>query len=187
MTLPPSIETVTVVADYRTAITGSGVGGSVRFSLVAARSYPLENITLVASETFPLVNGVLAPTVIPVGEYVVAEQFIGGRRYFYNFTENMDLTDIVSVPSSLPDYELLARGPQGEQGPQGLPGSGNVFQHTQSVVASTWSVTHNLGHYPIVSVLTISGEVVYPDVTFPTINTASIIFASPTAGMAVFV
>lgn len=187
MTLPPSIETVHVVADFRTAITGSGVGGSVRFSLVAPRAYPTENITLVASETFALVNGQLASTPIPKGEYVVAEQFIGGRRYFYDFQADTDLTDIVSVPSALPDYELLARGPAGPTGPQGPPGSGTAFQHNQSSPASTWSVTHNLGHYPTVAVLAASGEVIYPDVTFPTVNTATILFASPATGTAVFV
>lgn len=189
MTLPPSIEAVTVVADFRTAITGSGVGGSVRFSLVAPRSYPLENITLVASETFALVDGVLEPTIIPVGEYVVAEQFIGGRRYFYNFVEDIDLTDIVSVPSNLPDYEQLARGPAGPEGPQGPigpPGSGASFVHDQTTPSASWVVTHGLGYYPAITILDDSDDVVITDIRHNSVTQVTITFASPFVGRAVF-
>lgn len=189
MTLPPSIETVYVVADFRTAITGSGVGGSVRFSLVAPRSYPTENIVLVASETFPLVDGELPPTPIPKGEYVVAEQFIGGRRYFYNFQEDIDLTDIVSVPSQPPNYELLARGPQGEQGiagPPGPPGSGASFVHDQTAASASWVVDHGLGYYPAITILDDESRMVITDIEHNSVTQVTITFASPFVGKAVF-
>jgi hypothetical protein len=62
------------------------------------------------------------------------------------------------------------QGPVGPQGPQGPPGSGGGgaagFTHNQGTPAATWTITHNLGYFPNVTVedsggSTVEGELVH--------------------------
>ena len=64
----------------------------------------------------------------------------------------------------------------------GPPGPSCV--HIQSSAASVWSVTHNLGYYPAITVIDTDGHVVYADIQHTDINNAIITFPVPTLGTA---
>lgn len=60
-----------------------------------------------------------------------------------------------------------------------------TFQHVQSVAASTWIITHDLGAEPDVTVVTTAGVVALTEVTFVDLNTVSLFFNSgPQTGTA---
>jgi hypothetical protein len=60
------------------------------------------------------------------------------------------------------------------------------YTHTQSVAGTSWSITHNLGFEPSVSVL-ISNSLVYAQVTHTTVNSLNITFSSAQSGKAYLV
>lgn len=86
--------------------------------------------------------------------------------------------------------DLGPTGPQGqigETGPQGPPGQGATtlsFSFEQQSDSSTWSITHNLGYRPSVTVqdygkITIEGEIEHLD-----INNLVVRFSVPVSGYA---
>lgn len=58
------------------------------------------------------------------------------------------------------------------------------YVHVQSSAATTWTITHNLKMYPSVTVVDSGGTHVMGDVTYTTLNTASVSFTSPFSGKA---
>jgi hypothetical protein len=91
----------------------------------------------------------------------------------------------VSQGPSGPQGATGATGPQGPQGPQGIQGeSGGFYTHTQSVSASTWTITHNLGYHPAVSVVDNGENVVIGDVTYVSANALTISFSASFGGKA---
>lgn len=72
------------------------------------------------------------------------------------------------------------------RGPDNSASSGSaLYQHTQSVVATQWTIPHNLGHYPAgVAVRLNSGDIVIPDRDDLDINTVVLSFIVPAAGIA---
>ena len=64
-----------------------------------------------------------------------------------------------------------------------LPLSGN-YSHTQSVSSATWTITHNLGYRPAVSVVDSGGNHVIGDVNYISTNSLTISFSSPFGGSA---
>lgn len=77
-------------------------------------------------------------------------------------------------------------GPPGPPGPIGPPGSGTGFSytHTQSALASTWVVVHNLGAHPSATVVDTGDSVVLPDVHYDSVNQLTLTFGAPTSGKA---
>jgi hypothetical protein len=70
-------------------------------------------------------------------------------------------------------------------GPAGPPGNGEVqYTHTQAVASATWTVNHNLGYRPAVSVLSVGGALMLAEVIHISANQAQVFFDSPTAGQA---
>lgn len=60
-----------------------------------------------------------------------------------------------------------------------------VYTHTQDVSDTTWTITHNLGHYPAgITVRLLSGEIVEPDRDDLDINTTVLTFGRTAAGLA---
>lgn len=59
------------------------------------------------------------------------------------------------------------------------------FTHTQSPAADVWTVNHNLGKRPAVSVLTTGGVQVWGEVLHASANQAFLYFDSPLAGLAI--
>jgi hypothetical protein len=64
-----------------------------------------------------------------------------------------------------------------------LPVSGN-YAHTQSVSSATWTITHNLGYRPAVSVVDSGGNYVVGDVNYVSVNALTISFSAPFGGSA---
>ena len=64
-----------------------------------------------------------------------------------------------------------------------LPVSGN-YTHTQSVSSATWTITHNLGYRPAVSVVDSGGNHVVGDVNYVSVNALTISFSAPFGGSA---
>lgn len=66
-----------------------------------------------------------------------------------------------------------------------------VFTHEQTTPATTWTVNHRMGNYPIVDVFTLyNGDFVKTmpeEVTYFSADTAILTFSVPTAGYATFV
>ena len=64
-----------------------------------------------------------------------------------------------------------------------LPVGGN-YNHTQSVSSATWTITHNLGFRPAVSVVDSGGNHVIGDVNYVSVNALTISFSAPFGGSA---
>lgn len=76
-------------------------------------------------------------------------------------------------------------GPQGPQGSQGPAGAGaDTYTHQQLIPATVWTIVHNLGKYPSVTVIDSAGTEVEGDVQFTDTNTIVITFSSAFAGKA---
>jgi hypothetical protein len=66
----------------------------------------------------------------------------------------------------------------------GLPGTDRNFVYNQLAPASTWTITHNLGKFPSVSVADSARSWVVGNVDYIDVNTLTITFSSAFAGMA---
>ena len=64
-----------------------------------------------------------------------------------------------------------------------IPVTGN-YAHTQSVSSATWTITHNLGYRPAVSVVDSGGNHVVGDVNYVSVNALTISFSAPFGGSA---
>jgi microcystin-dependent protein len=76
-----------------------------------------------------------------------------------------------------------SQGPVGPQGPPG-PSGGATYTHTQTPLASTWVVTHNLGRTPSVTVVDTGESVILPNVHYDSLNQVTLTFGNPTSGKA---
>jgi hypothetical protein len=78
---------------------------------------------------------------------------------------------------------IATRGLQGRQGNDGAPGA--RYTHTQSSPLSLWTIAHNLGFRPNVTVTTIGGQEVWGgEVLHLSANTLTITFDIAMAGLA---
>lgn len=75
-------------------------------------------------------------------------------------------------------------GPQGPQGLQGPPGPTLAYTHTQNITSNIWTINHNLGIKPNVSVIDSAGTNVEGDVAWPDTNTVVVSFSSAFTGQA---
>jgi hypothetical protein len=62
---------------------------------------------------------------------------------------------------------------------------GGDYSHTQATAAATWTVNHNLGRRPAVTVMTAGGLEVLAEVLHTSVNQVLVTFDQPTAGLAV--
>lgn len=58
------------------------------------------------------------------------------------------------------------------------------YQHTQSAAASTWTIEHNLGFMPSVTVVDSGGNLVEANVTYTSTALLSVAFSSAISGIA---
>ena len=73
------------------------------------------------------------------------------------------------------------------QGPPGRDGTASGYTHTQAIAAAIWTVAHNLGRQPSVSVTDSLGALIYPDVTHVDLNLTRINHGSAMTGAAYFI
>ncbi len=103
----------------------------------------------------------------------VAEKFSGVDARIGGL-DRLDTSAKVDLVTAI--NELAARSPPS--------GSGVAFVHQQWVPIVVWSVNHNLGLRPTVSVLDTGGNEVQADVVHLSANQLQIRFALPVAGLA---
>jgi hypothetical protein len=76
-------------------------------------------------------------------------------------------------------------GPQGPEGPEGPAGpEGGHYQHIQSLADTTWTVDHNLGRFPAVTVVDSGGTEVECSVEHASVNQVVITLSYATSGTA---
>ncbi|EZP56411.1 hypothetical protein [Delftia sp. RIT313] len=93
-------------------------------------------------------------------------------------------THVVQQPA--PPAVVVTRGIPGPQGPQGPPGggAGATYTHIQSAAAAVWTVAHNLGRYPSITVVDNLGGQLYPDVRYVDADIVQITHSVPLTGRA---
>lgn len=78
-------------------------------------------------------------------------------------------------------------GPPGPQGPQGPSGAAaGSYTHYQNIPSAIWTVVHNLGFYPAVTVVDSAGSMVEGDVQYNDLNTVTLSFSGAFGGIASF-
>jgi hypothetical protein len=75
-------------------------------------------------------------------------------------------------------------GPAGPQGEQGIPGPSLAYVHTQNTPASAWTINHNLGIFPQVSIIEIGGANVEGEVIYLNNNSLTVSFTVAISGTA---
>lgn len=91
---------------------------------------------------------------------------------------------VVTLLSDDITCEVLYDGPIGPRGLTGPAGPIGGYSHTQGVAAATWTIAHNLGLKPGVSVFTSGGVEIEGDVLQLSDNVTQITFLTPIAGVA---
>jgi hypothetical protein len=85
------------------------------------------------------------------------------------------------------EVEIVHAGVQGAPGPQGAPGQAAAsYEHVQAVTSDVWTVNHNLGLRPAVTVLSPGGIEVEASVAHVSVNQTVITFVTPQTGSARF-
>lgn len=91
-----------------------------------------------------------------------------------------------------PGADSTVPGPRGDQGPQGIQGipgpsasaSGASYIHVQNTPADIWSIFHNLGRYPSVTVIDTANSTVEGSITYIDANNINIAFSGGFSGRA---
>lgn len=96
---------------------------------------------------------------------------------------------VVVTPQIAPGAVVVVRGvpgPKGEKGDKGDSGggAGATYTHTQSTPQSIWTVAHNLGRWPSVTVTDHLGQRIEPDVKYLDNNLAQVTHSTPLTGFA---
>lgn len=100
--------------------------------------------------------------------------------------------------SELPDADVLTgaeyipidqagvtkRVTAGALGLGGGGGTSDNFSFTQSTPASVWTITHNLGRFPSVTVSDSTGRVVEGDINYVSVNQLTVTFIAAFSGSA---
>lgn len=86
----------------------------------------------------------------------------------------------------VPVTHVVAVALQGPPGPPGPPGggAGATYTHIQALPASVWTVAHNLGRYPSITVVDNLGGELFADVRYIDSAIAQITHSVPLTGRA---
>jgi hypothetical protein len=68
--------------------------------------------------------------------------------------------------------------------PSGTVIAAGTFVHQQNTAASNWTIVHNFGTVPNVTVVDSSGHLVDGDITYPDLNTCVVSFSAALGGTA---
>lgn len=94
------------------------------------------------------------------------------------------LEPVQALREEVADLLVIETAEQGPAGPAG-EGAGSRYTHVQDSAASVWTVAHNLGRYPAITVLDHLGAEICPDVRHLDLTTARITHSVPLAGRAI--
>lgn len=92
-----------------------------------------------------------------------------------------DVVEVVIPGPPGPTGPAGGVGPAGPTGPTGPAGSGGTT-FVQPTPSTSWTINHNLGFRPQVTVLTTGGSVMWAEITHPTVNQTVILHKTPVAG-----
>ena len=93
---------------------------------------------------------------------------------------NIEATD--TIMSAIEKLEYKTNHISGGGGSGG--GVASEFIHNQVIPNNNWIIVHNLGKYPVVTVVDSSGNVFIGDIVYNNSNTLTITFSSTFGGMA---
>lgn len=90
-----------------------------------------------------------------------------------NVVETAEVVNVIETPAA--------------QGPSGAAGqSANAsYPHMQGTALDVWTVNHNLGFRPAITVLSVGGREMWAEILHTSANQAMVYFDSPVAGMAI--
>ena len=176
--------------------TGFRQPGTISFSSGGASVVALSSITTVKISKFP--NGFDNPAVNFINTFLDANVIIAD-------TEDQDQFGVYNVTAITQDssetnfYDLSLTHASSNGNLNNLKsysisvlsaGDKNIL-HTQSSSSNTWTVNHNMGKYPSVSIVEcdptaneVDGDLVIGEVTYNSINQLTIKFASDIRGVA---
>lgn len=101
-------------------------------------------------------------------------------RYRFKIVGNSENIFIVSNPTPLNYTDPFLK--RGEPGADGASGAGVNF--TQFVASDEWTITHNLGYYPSVELMTVGGVEFEANVIHMSLNETKVYLTSAIAGSA---
>lgn len=133
---------------------------------------------------------VLDKTDLSIGSIKNTVSVGGNNTVIVNQIENTILINqeriVVEIPETIVTVLTVGeQGPQGIRGEPGPPGDGDLnYVHTQSSASSLWSVAHNLGKFPSVTVIDSGNNVVFGDVVYVDLNNITISFSAGFGGKA---
>jgi len=93
---------------------------------------------------------------------------------------------VIANPATPIDVSIaeIMRGPAGPPGPQGPTGGAASFVYTQQSASDRWTIQHNLGSFPAVTVIDSAGDWMIADFSFISPDMLEIKFAVATSGTA---
>lgn len=116
-------------------------------------------------------------------EEAVTTVVVGEEQTSVTVTEEaVSVLEVGTQGPTGPQGDTGATGATGPQGPQGDPGSGDLTYSQAFTVASSVTVTHNLGKYPSVMVIDSAGDEVEGAVEHTSANELVVTFAAAFSG-----
>lgn len=93
---------------------------------------------------------------------------------------------VVRVAQTTFGEAKITGGIAGPPGPQGPPGAAtsDVHIHIQAIPSDSWTIVHNLGYYPSVTVVDTQGEVVIGRVHYDSMSAVTVTFSAAFGGEA---
>lgn len=94
--------------------------------------------------------------------------------------------DVLEQVVTVIEVSKVEQGPPGPPGKDGT-GSGGAaqrYEHVQSIAADTWTVNHNLGVRPHITIQSVGGVLMLAEVIHTSANQALVYFDQPQAGLA---
>lgn len=105
------------------------------------------------------------------------------------YVQTYDLVSEIEV-SDVDIVEVAVQGPAGRDGRDGAAGRDGVggdqnYIHNQLASSTVWTIVHNLGKKPSVTVIDSGDNVVIGDVEYIDLNTVQITFTAEFGGQAI--
>lgn len=98
----------------------------------------------------------------------------------------INVFDNVTPTSVVIQETPLILNVMGNPGPQGPSGAGGIYyRHNQAVALDTWTINHNLGTEPNISVFSVGGREMIGEILHVSINITQVYFDAPVAGYAI--
>ena len=139
---------------------------------------PVETIDSVAVNTVPEVDVVTIEDQSPISNIAIDDN----QENIVIEISLVDTTSPVQSVNGMTGHVLLDL--QFEDIEASDPVNHVKYVHTQASISSTWTINHNLGFFPNVTVLDNSNRILETFIQYDNVNTATIIMNSATSGKA---